>query len=731
MARTLIGELLLRVKADTKEAQTVSNALRNIEQDSKRLNSASWGMGLQRQLDKLKATPREMDLVQRSWDGLVKSFQSRNLTAAMRKNDIAVWRQSTVTHLTAVRAEWKRLEEGQTSAMRRFREAARFGAGTLGVYGATHALARGGRGALIAASNERVQQAEMKYAGLSEGERGKIDTSADKYVSKYNLNRAEVLEVLKDSSLNAINTDTALSMADPMMRAMLVLKGPFGKEGAINGLRVFNKAMDNMGVQDPELYTKMLDGYVRSQQVIGQDISPEGYAQAIKFARAPGKAYGKDFISMWLPFMAGETGGSDAGGKIRAAFDNLATGRTPLEQLSLQDELGLREGVVRNKKGKIVEKGKLTQADRFYANPLEWMDGVLKPALEKRGVDVNNAGDMASYVGNIVGNRLAGDMLFAAMEQFDQYKRQKEKRGDNAYGLRAADTIQSENPFAAFDAFKDAMSNLSAAVMPMDAISSGLNTMASVINNFQQSLRDGNPAAWGGLAVGGTVAVGGPVAMLGKAGWDLITAGTALKGSAAALDAAAARFGVGGGGTPTSPTDNKKPTKGNALGVAALLYAAFEGGKILHDGADAATSGVIEAAGGQPAQLPSAWENVTTLAGMLMDAVKDRKPGAHDAATADGRRLQSLNDFIDGPLATAPVDQTEAVAAAQQAGQDMQTALSVEGKPTIDIGPLQAALLLVRQFRSELQGLGGAVSRKAADLESQLNRSFSDHQLTP
>jgi hypothetical protein len=338
---------------------------------------------------------------------------------------------------------------------------------------------------------------------------------------------------------------------------------------------------------------------------------------------------------------------------------------------------------------------------------------------------------MASYVGNIVGNRLAGDMLFAAMEQFDQYKRQKEKRGDNAYGLKAADTIQSENPFAAFDAFKDAMSNLSAAVMPMDTISSGLNTMASVINNFQQSLRDGNPAAWGGLAIGGTVAVGGPVAMLVKAGWDLITAGTALKGSAAALDAAAARLGVGGGGTPTSPTDNKKPTKGNALGVAALLYAAFEGGKILHDGADAATSGVIEAAGGQPAQLPSAWENVTTLAGMLMDAVKNRKPGAHDEATADGGRLQSLNDFIDGPLATAPVDHTEAVAAAQQAGQDMQTALSVEGKPTVDIGPLQAALLLVRQFRSELEGLGGAVSRKAADLESQLNRSFADHQLTP
>jgi hypothetical protein len=655
----------------------------------------------------------------------------------MRKNDIAVWRQSTVTHLTAIRAEWKRLEDSQMSATQRFREAARFGVGAFGVYGATHALARGGREALIAASNERVQQAEMKYAGLSEGERGKIDTSADKYVSKYNLNKAEVLEVLKDSSLNAINTDTALTMADPMMRAMLVLKGPFGKEGAINGLRAFNKAMDNMGVQDPELYTKMLDGYVRSQQVIGRDISPESYAQAIKFARAPGKAYGKDFISMWLPFMAGETGGSDAGGKIRAAFDNLATGRTPLEQLSLQDELGLREGVVRNKKGKIVEKGKLTQADRFYANPLEWMDGVLKPALEKRGVDVNNAGDMASYVGNIVGNRLAGDMLFAAMEQFDQYKRQKENRGDNAFGLKAADTIQTENPFAAYDAFKDAMSNLSAAVMPMDTISSGLNTMASVINNFQQSLRDGNPVAWGGLALGGTAVVGGPVAMLVKAGWDLITAGTALKGSAAALDAAAARLGASGG--MPGGADDKTPPKGKGTwsAITAALGKAATVGAVL----TTATSLLSDSPGDTFEEQASIQKNrkdglkrdLNRYFGWMGDRdfwLGDSSTSIRDKLKIDTDGTFASNRASDGSF-TPQVNGEQALQQARSTAEDIRNALNVTVGPTVDLAGLNALQAKLQACVATLQQLKVGIPSTVADLSNQLNRSFADHQLTP
>lgn len=732
MARTLIGELLLRVKADTKEAQTVSNALRQIEQDSKRLSAAPWGLGMQRQLDKLKVTPREFDLVRRSWEKLHQGFQSRNLTDAMRKNDIAVWRQATVSHLTAVRT---RLNETERSAGRlhtQFENLKKFGYLMGGGYTGLYMASTGTRAALTAASRERVQQAEMKYAGLSEGERGKIDSSADKYVSKYNLNKAEVLEVLKDSSLNAIDTDTALSMADPMMKAMLVLKNLFGKEGAVDGLRAFNKAMDNMGVQDPELYTKMLDGYVRSQQVIGRDISPESYAQAIKFARAPGKAYGKDFISTWLPYMAAETGGSDSGGKIRAAFDNLASGRTPKAQLERQIELGLRQGVVRNDKGKIVQPGTLTEADRFYANPLEWMDGVLKPALVKKGIDVNNPGDMAAYVGNIVGNRLAGDMLFGALEQFDQYKRQKENRGDNAFGLKAADTIQAENPFAAFDAFKDAMSNLSAAVMPMDSISSGLNTMAGLINSFQQSLRDGNPAAWGGLALGGTAVVGGPVAMLVKAGWDLITAGTALKGSAAALDAAAAKLGAAGGADIAEGGKKKAGKKG---GIGWGAWGALAALPFILSGSDANNEYMNSSEDERQRLRDEARERAKAYNTANPDKDFGKQVNGFlygDAETQDANRRGIVNAYGGGqPPITPTIDGEQALQQAQSTAEDIRNALNVTVGPTVDLAGLSALQAKLQACVATLQQLAVGIPSTVADLNSQLNRSFADHQITP
>ncbi|MEN5279259.1 hypothetical protein ABE527_20265 [Brucella sp. TWI432] len=738
MARTLIGELLLRVKADTKEAQTVSNALRQIEQDSKRLNSAPWGLGLQRQLDKLKATPRELDLVRRSWEQLHQEFQSRNLTDAMRKNDIAAWRQATVSHLTAVRT---RLNEAEKSAGRlhtQFENLKKFGYLMGGGYTGLYVASTGTRAALTAASRERVQQAEMKYAGLSESERGKIDASADKFVSKYNLNKAEVLEVLKDSSLNAIDTDTALSIADPMMRAMLVLKNLFGKEGAIDGLRAFNKAMDNMGVQDPELYTNMLDGYIRSQQVIGRDISPESYAQAIKFARAPGKAYGKDFISTWLPYMAAETGGSDSGGKIRAAFDNLASGRTPVAQLERQVELGLRQGVVRNNKGKIIDPGTLTEADRFYANPLEWMDGVLKPALVKKGIDVNNPGDMAAYVGNIVGNRLAGDMLFGALEQFEQYKRQKENRGDNAFGLKAADTIQAENPFAAFDAFKDAMSNLSAAVMPMDTISSGLNTMAGLINNFQQSLRDGNPVAWGGLALGGTAVVGGPVAMLVKAGWDLITAGTALKGSAAALDAAAAKLGATGGVPGVDTTDTKPKNKVSWMAtLAAAGKSAVVGGgltaatELLSDSPGDTFEEQVRIQGERKAGLQ---RDIKRYFGWIADKefwIGDGSTSIRDRLKIDTDGTFASNRTASDGSITPQVDGEQALQQAHSTAEDIRNALNVTVGPTVDLAGINALQAKLQACVATLQQLKVGIPSTVADLNNQLNRSFADHQLTP
>ncbi len=735
MARTLIGELLLRVKADTKDAQTVSNALRQIEQDSKRLNATPWGLGMQRQLDKLKATPRELDLVRRSWDNLISGFQSRNLTAAMRKNDIAVWRQSTVSHLTAVRAEWKRLGDGQESAMRRFREAARFGVGAFGVYSLTNAAARGGRAASTASAERQREFFRQEMTGLPEKDRALMSDKAVELSGQYpSASATQIMEMARIAYTTMGSAERGNDILPGLVKGLVTLQSTKGVDVATQTLASLLNGIDNLGKNSlDEIGVKntldIIDGAIRAAQIEGGDFDPAKMFEFARRSKIAGPGLSTEFIMTTAPAMMQDMTASGFGNALSSAYQAFVIGANSNSSkinIQAQRDLGLRSGTGNHGKGELVD------SNQFGTDLYAWATKNLIPALERSGVDLENDTAVAKAVAQLTKNTNASGMLTRMITQRDQIDRKREQYAASM-GTSAADSAALKDPFVAWEGFKTSFENLSAAIgeTVMPVIVPGLNSVTSAISAFGKSLKDGDALAWSGLAVGGAVVVGGPIALLGKAGWDLLTAGTALKGSAAAIDAAAARLGVGGGGAPTSPTDNKKPTKGNALGVAALLYAAFEGGKILHDGADAATSGVIEAAGGQPAQLPSAWENVTTLAGMLMDAVKNRKPGAHDAATADGGRRQSLNDFIDGPLATAPLDHSEAVAAAQQAGQDMQTALSVEGKPTVDIGPLQAALLLVRQFRTELEGLGGAVSRKAADLESQLNRSFADHQITP
>lgn len=127
MARTLIGELLLKVRADTKEAKSVNDALERIERNAKRLGDAPWGIGMQRQLDKLKATPRELDLIQQSWDRLIRDIKTNNLDAAMRKNRIASWRQATINDLTAVRSHMNRTHEATKKLSRSLDNLKKFG----------------------------------------------------------------------------------------------------------------------------------------------------------------------------------------------------------------------------------------------------------------------------------------------------------------------------------------------------------------------------------------------------------------------------------------------------------------------------------------------------------------------------------------------------------------------------------------------------------------------------
>ncbi|ACU50160.1 hypothetical protein [Brucella microti] len=733
MARTLIGELLLKVRADTKEAKSVNEALAQIERKARAVGNAGWGANFQRSMDRLKLAPREMDAVRQSWDNLIKDIDRKSLGAAMARSLKSNWKSGVTSHFAAVRAEVDKHERHVSAAMKRIRNGVQFGI-TAGIgYNAAAGAGMAAREAIAAASKERAVKAEAKFAGLSGADRTKINKRAEALAVQKGLSVANVTEVLKDSALNFPSTDAALAMSDAMTSGFLAWQNLFGKEGALTGIRAFNKAMDSLNIQDPAEYNRLLDQFMRVQQIVGRDVDPEQFALIVKYSRGPGKLVGHDYITQWLPFLAAETNGSDAGRVTRALFDQFFGGKASKAAIEEQERLGLRTGVSyaqtkKGKRGKMIDAGMIVDPEGFRENMFTWTYENLTRVINEQGLSLDNEDDkvaIAKLLNDVTSNSIADDALVRFLYSFEQVQRGV-NRSKDAYGLRAAEEMRFENPFAAWGSFKDAMSNLSAATLPMETISAGLNKMTDAINAFQQKVRDGDIGSTGLLALGGIGAVGIGGGLI-KAGYDLITAGSALKGAAVSLEAAAGSIGNGGKapGNQNQPADKKSP-----FSLILAAYMAYTTAKAMHEGADAATSYAIEAAGGKPAKLPSAWDNIKFLADAVVEAVKNREPGMWDGLT-DGGREQSLDGFISGPIVYPEVDHSDAVAEAQKAGQEIQSALEVKATPIVDAGPIMMALKLARELKAVLSDLGGTISQKGADLNAEINRAFADHQISP
>ncbi|MBZ9678241.1 hypothetical protein [Mesorhizobium sp. ES1-1] len=543
MARTLVGRLQLVVEAmGLGEAKKVEGSMASIERTAKRLSSAPWGQSFERQLHKMAAGAREIEVVRRSWNSLLKDIAGRGLAAALKKSEISAWKTATLGEMAAVRSSMRQTEKEALRIGRALKGALRPAYVMAGGYTGAYMAGTWGREALNAASEAQRVRAEAKFSGLSGSEQTQITTRAEELSGKYRLALADVLGMLKETTLSMPSVDAALKVSDANARAQLILDTAFGSGAGAQGIRAFAKSMDLLERLDPDRYTSMLNGFVKMQQILGKDLDPEGYYQAVKYSRTGGKVGSDEFMSIYLPMMISEVGGSNAGNTIRAGFDQFVVGRASKKALGAQERYGLRS-----------EDGKLLGQDEFGTNPIKWIYDVLLPQLEKKGVNTQDKIELARVVGELSSNRLSSDEVIGAILNKQQVFRYLDKRVPNAAGLSAADDVQNVNPFAAYSGFKDSLANLSDAVLPMESIGAGLNRFADYINAFTKKVREGDPAVIGGAGIAGAAIAAFGAWKVTTGIYALATAGPALNEAAAALTAAAVaqRGGVpGAGGSP-------------------------------------------------------------------------------------------------------------------------------------------------------------------------------------
>lgn len=555
MARTLVGRLQLIVEAmGLGEAKKVEGAVSSIERAAQRLSKVPWGTSFQRQLEKVARGAKDIDQVRIAWDRLNSDMSRRGLSAALKKSEISAWKVATVQHFAAVRSEMQNTENRAREHMKMLRKIMQPVLFAAGAYSFGYGAGIAGREAFRAASEGQRTKYRFQMAGIGKADTDTLDAESIRLADKYGvITKNDILELAKTSyALFGGRTDLAKQVLEAVVQNFVADFTSSGEEYAGNNMSAFLKGMDNLNKNEGAdggvgNIAAILNGWTKAKQVEGKDIEIGEILSFAQRAKVAKYALDNNFLSNILPALGQDMGFGPLGDALSGAYANLVTPNgkgAGAVYLNRQREAGLRD-----------QNDSLIERDRFAANPYDWTIGVLKPLLEKNGVDTNSPAATAEAVKKLMSNSKAAAAIvgwIASQPQIDK----NVANYQNAAGLSDAENARSKDPFAAWRDMKSSLQDLANAagetVLPV--IVPALNSFANTIRAFAGAVEAGDPKIMGAAGIIGAGIAGVGVWKTGAAVYGLITAGTNLNIAAAALQAAAAAQGGGvpGGGAASA-----------------------------------------------------------------------------------------------------------------------------------------------------------------------------------
>ena len=350
---------------------------------------------------------------------------------------------------------------------------------------------------------------------------------------------------------------------------------------------VFNmaKALEMKGVSmDPEHFDKLLNEMVKASIAMGGKINGGDFMSAMKFGRTAALGWDDKFMGSILPTLMqefkgggglGASGAMGPGNALMSAFQEVVGGTMSNKVAAELHKMGLLDmrKVIKTKTGNIkgVGPGGVEGSAEFEANPYQWVQDVLVPALKAHGVITDDA--MRQEISHLFGVRTAQQIIsmFATQQQRFQ------KDAVIIAGAKPIDEAKkisdATDPTQIMKNFTQAWTNLltalgeplaRAAIPVMQDLTAGLNAVSRAARDYPEigtalEAIGLGIAAWGGLAA-------------------VLKAATAVRGLFALLKGAQAVASV----------PNMAAAGPSLLGVAAgltALIAATVGAKMLLDGA--------------------------------------------------------------------------------------------------------------------------------------------------
>ncbi|MGX9776736.1 phage tail tape measure protein [Janthinobacterium aestuarii] len=257
----------------------------------------------------------------------------------------------------------------------------------------------------------------------------------------YGTSQNENLELVRDAMSIFGDLHHAEMVAPTLAKMKFANKAFFGAESGEENERVF---MDLLKVIEQRGGTasseKFHDQANMMQKVItatGGRVGPTEWLNFIKTGGIAAKIMDdKQFYYQMEPLVQ-EVGGHRAGTALMSGYSNLYQGRTTKRAVSNMERLGLIKDRRQVKHDKVAQSatlgpGALLGSDIFRRSQFEWLETVLLPQLEKKGI--TDAKQIEDTIGSLFSNRTAGNQFLDMFRQRIQMHKNA-KLNEGAYDI--------------------------------------------------------------------------------------------------------------------------------------------------------------------------------------------------------------------------------------------------------------------------------------------------------
>ncbi|MBR0907023.1 hypothetical protein [Bradyrhizobium liaoningense] len=489
MSKTITATAVISAKDSTGSVlDKIASKFRGLEKNAKALEGIKppkFLGNLEEELRRLKLSEKELQGVRKemaAFDAQMKGGAFGAMRASHYFRALDDWKTKTVNHWREIKAN---VDETDRAHKRFFasagRAALRWGMIAGGVGSGAYAASRIGRAGIEAAAISQRESARDYLAGMSDADSQRIRDEALRISGRFpSVDASTMHERLRDTAMSTRSVDKALELSDVIAQGTTVLQSLKGKDQAIEEGRKFFSALDVLGKNmDPKEVKELFNGYIKALGVEGADMDLGGALTFARQSRAAGGILSNRFLMTTAPGLARDLGDPQLGTALASALSQNIGGRATKASKEAQQEWGLRD-----------KNGRFLDSRLAMTDPDKWAWERLIPALQKKGVDVNDNVKVSEVLSKLFSNRVVGDVFSKLITQREQYQA-KAGQYAKAPGLEAAAQLPVKDPFVAYEAVFAQLRNLATQAPVMDAAASGLNKISGSIASLNDAVGQG------------------------------------------------------------------------------------------------------------------------------------------------------------------------------------------------------------------------------------------------